>query len=67
MACIADMINKIAIRYKHWMTEANWPLWLWMTDANSDCTPVEVKNAPVLKRSTLSFGSFAYFTAEYFS
>ena len=66
MIVIADIINKISIRFKHWMTEENWPIWLWMTDADSNCTPVALSKDPVMKNSYLSFGSFAYFTAEFF-
>jgi len=57
MTCIADISNKIPIKFKFWMTEENWPIWLWMTDANSDCTPVEIHENPVFKFSELSTGT----------
>ena len=57
MTCIADISSKIPIRLKHWMTEENWPIWIWMTDANSDCQPARIHRNPEYEQSALPLGT----------
>jgi len=65
MICIANIISKIDVRFKHWMREVNWPLWLWMTDANSDCTPVILNRPIVFINSYIAFGFSNYLRAVF--
>jgi len=57
MTCIAHIASSISVRFKHWMREPNWPLWLWMTDADSNCNPVTIHRDPDYKGGKVPFGT----------
>jgi len=57
MSTISGIIGKIPIRFKYWMTQEEWPLWLWLVDAFEECAPSKLHEDPKYKHSELPLGT----------